>query len=305
MANTLEPGLLGAIVGDAATMPVHWIYDETKLRGALDDASKPEFNSKLSCPFYSPAEFPGHYGHGQVSPYGEQFLSLLGSTRSNKGDIDKIAQNFYDWAASYTGRKDGALKEFCEHYSQGKRNPDSGADDSQAQCLYKAVIAVGTGHADNVRSLINFHQNNQVAIGCGQVYADFLLSMKTEKMTARGALDKIIEEKGSLPEFLKPHIDFLLNHIGSSDTGAMLKAWADEFGKSPLSAIACACPPALLRSLHICVHATSYEQGLRNNMLIGGDNCSTALSIGAALGYQYGAPESWTKQVSSEVVGSL
>ena len=303
----IEPGLLGAIVGDAATMPVHWIYDETKLRDALTDKSSPEFNSVLSCPFYSSKEFPGHYEKGAPSPYGEQFVALLDSTRSNNGDVDKTSHEFYDWLATYTGRKDHAGNEFFNNYGLGKRNPESGADDAQAQCLSKSVIAVSTGHMSSIKSFISFHQNNDTAIGCGELFAKFLQGMKADKLTARESFEKtFVIEKESLPEFMKPHIEFLLRYIDSPDTRAMLKAWAEEFSnEKPFMSLSCLCPPAMLRSIHISVHATSYEQGIRENLLIGGDNCSTALAIGAALAYRFEVPENWVKQVRHEIIASL
>lgn len=297
----IEPGLLGAIVGDAATMPVHWIYDETKLRDTIEIAniSSPEFNSALSCPFYSSKEFPGHYDTGSVSPYGEQFLALLDSTRSNNGDVEKTSQDFYDWLATYSGRKDHAGNEFFKNFGEGKRNPESGADDAQAQCLSKAVIAVSTGHEASIKSFISFHQNNETAIGCGELYAKFLQRMKSDKLTARESFDQtFVNENESLPKFVKPHIEFLLRYIESSDTRAMLKAWTEEFNEKPFMALSCLCPPAMLRSIHISVHATSYEQGLRENMLIGGDNC-------AALAYKFEIPEEWMKQVKQDIFSSL
>jgi ADP-ribosylglycohydrolase len=231
---------------------------------------------------------------------------LLNSVHSNNGDVDKVAQNFYDWLTTYTGRNDGAGKEFYKNYSEGKKNPECGADDNQAQCLYKAVIAVGTGIITDVEPFVRFHQNNDVAVDCGHAFAKYLLSIKTDKLSPRDAFDKVfIQEKESLPESIKPHIQFLQSYIESSDTKAMLLAWADEFNKTPLSAISCFGPAALLRSLHISIHATSYEQGLRNNILIGGDYCSVALALGAVLGYHFGVPRDWTNQVSPEIVATL
>jgi hypothetical protein len=165
------------------------------------------------------------------------------------------------------------------------------------------VIAVGAGYTNDVQSLISFHQNNDIAIGCGQVYAKFLDCIKTDKCTPREAFNHVfIHGKDSLPRFLQPHIEFLLKHIESADTKAMLQAWAQEFSQKSATAISCLNPPAFLRSLHISIHATSYEQGIRKNLILGGDNCSTAIAIGAALGYHFGVPEDWMKRVNPDIV---
>ena len=69
----VQAAALGALVGDAAAMPLHWMYDDNLLRAALGDrVDTPLFFDTPSCPFYSTADFPGHYTTGQASPYGEQ-----------------------------------------------------------------------------------------------------------------------------------------------------------------------------------------------------------------------------------------
>jgi len=98
-----KAGVLGGLVGDAASMPLHWIYENAKLLETVGDkkvlisyiplstyvtmlptcnvpgccSSKrflslknaqgtPEFFETPSCPFYGTKDFPGHYQTGQV-----------------------------------------------------------------------------------------------------------------------------------------------------------------------------------------------------------------------------------------------
>jgi hypothetical protein len=52
--------ILGAFVADAATMPLHWIYDRDQLKSIIGDkASTPEFFNPPSCPFYNSEKNPG------------------------------------------------------------------------------------------------------------------------------------------------------------------------------------------------------------------------------------------------------
>jgi hypothetical protein len=47
--------IAGALVADAATMGLHWIYDQAKIQSLLADkgrAASPEFFEPPSCPFY-------------------------------------------------------------------------------------------------------------------------------------------------------------------------------------------------------------------------------------------------------------
>lgn len=66
-----KAAVLGAFVADAATMPLHWIYDPAKIQSILGD-SKPEFFPNASSPFYT-------YELGELSPYGAEALYLLQS----------------------------------------------------------------------------------------------------------------------------------------------------------------------------------------------------------------------------------
>jgi hypothetical protein len=60
--------VVGAVVGDAATMGVHWIYDMGELAARLQHhLAAPEFHEPPACPYYE-------YRNGALSPYGDQAL---------------------------------------------------------------------------------------------------------------------------------------------------------------------------------------------------------------------------------------
>lgn len=59
-------------------------------------------------------------------------------------------------------------------------------------------------------------------------------------------------------------------------------------------------PGAFQIAILAAANATSYEQGLRANMLAGGDNCSRSVYLGALLGAAYsaqGVPQDWKQRV--------
>ena len=62
----------------------------------------------------------------------------------------------------------------------------------------------------------------------------------------------------------------------------------------------CVNPGALARLVHVLHRATSFEDGVRVNLLVGGDNASTALGIGAVLGVVYGVPPAWESQYKAD-----
>ena len=74
--------MLGAFVADAATMPLHWIYDTAALAAKVD-GGEPAFFEPPSCPFYN-------YEPGRLSPYGDEALALLESV-VKRGGIEACA----------------------------------------------------------------------------------------------------------------------------------------------------------------------------------------------------------------------
>lgn len=56
--------IAGAALADAASMPLHWIYDVPKLTALVGDKD-PAFFDPPSCPFYA-------YDAGRNTPYGDQ-----------------------------------------------------------------------------------------------------------------------------------------------------------------------------------------------------------------------------------------
>jgi ADP-ribosylglycohydrolase len=63
----------------------------------------------------------------------------------------------------------------------------------------------------------------------------------------------------------------------------------------------CAMPGAFTSALLAALSASSYEEGIRINIMAGGDNCSRGIYLGALLGAAYGAagvPASWQAKVT-------
>jgi len=68
-----KSAIIGGFVADAATMPLHWIYDQSlveKMMKRDGDIRGAEFFDPPSCPFYS-------YSLGEQSPYGDEVMPLV------------------------------------------------------------------------------------------------------------------------------------------------------------------------------------------------------------------------------------
>lgn len=301
-SSSLSPVLLGAIVADCATMPLHWIYDTDTLQSSItnSDIEKCEFNSVASCPFYSTKEFPGHYNVGQPSPYGEQLVAMYrivndcAKDPTQRDNGDSYAMGFKTWLASYSGRKDSVGKAFEEKIDAGQKYPDVGIDDDQAMSLYKAVVAFET--ETKLEPLVRFLQNNDMGFASAEFLLVFLKALKhDEKATLKEVFVSIIEEASPL---LKDHLKFLEENLNCS-TNDFLTLWSNKFrpGASAYIPVSCHNPQALLRSLHVSIRAQSYEDGIRKNLLVGGDNASTAIAVGALLASRYNVPKDWVEKI--------
>lgn len=65
--------------------------------------------------------------------------------------------------------------------------------------------------------------------------------------------------------------------------------------------MSCAMPGALQNALVAAATAKSFEEGLRTNMVAGGDNCSRSVYLGALLGAAHGVgavPVAWKQKVT-------
>ena len=76
----------------------------------------------------------------------------------------------------------------------------------------------------------------------------------------------------------------------------MMVAWSRETYKDkpePYKSIlgmGCMNPGAFINSLHCVLKAQSFEEGVRANLLAGGDNCGRAMFVGSVLGAAFGVP---------------
>ena len=89
VAAKISACLLGAFVADAACMGLEWIYDPNEMRTTVDSVEEPEFKDPPAPRYFSSKEFPGHYGPGMLSPYGEQLLFVAEYCAGAGYDLNK------------------------------------------------------------------------------------------------------------------------------------------------------------------------------------------------------------------------
>ena len=108
--------VLGALVADAASLGLHWIYTQPRIRRAAPEA--PEFLEPDPANYEGvPAFFAHAHKHaGDNTMYGENMAVLLRSMRAKDGEFDDGAflshyQNHFGPGGLYVGYADGPMRE--------------------------------------------------------------------------------------------------------------------------------------------------------------------------------------------------
>lgn len=138
--------LRGAFIGDAASMGTHWTYDPKEMVKLVSNVDEPEFLDPPAPKFYSAEGFPGHYKKGMLSPYGEQLLFVteyVAATMKQDFTGKAMSEAMLEWANTFGGRPDQALKTFIENMNKvdGKW-PNCGADDHEGAYLFQGKTII-------------------------------------------------------------------------------------------------------------------------------------------------------------------
>ena len=299
----------GQSTNRSTPQPLHWIYGADKIKEKIGDGDTfkhPEFFHPPSCPYYSTEMFPGHYGPGQVSPYGEEMLCLVDYMVKSKGEFaspEGFADALLHWAETFGGRPNSCTKQFAERRKAGGKYPKCGADDYQINSVIKAVVITARYYgrpelADKVEQAIRVHQNDDKAVEFG--------------LAAARALERVIIGNEGLKDVAsKPSSDDTDNvkaavSVTTSNKSLapldFLKVVADHAKmENPVYASSCALPGAYMFPLFFILSAAepSYEEALRENIRLGGDNCSRAVFLGALLAASgSAAPKEWQAKVT-------
>ncbi len=147
--------VLGAVVADAAAMGVHWVYSPLELDRlfALRESTPADTqDAEVGLEFFEPPQSPFFsYLSGRASPYGEQSLELLASLVEQRGlhplrYAKALARRF---GQGWDGYRDASLKGFLRHFYRGRRPPQSGAQDWQANCFTRLAPLVAAYHGSS------------------------------------------------------------------------------------------------------------------------------------------------------------
>eukprot|EP00045_Choanoeca_perplexa_P014009 m.162496 g.162496 ORF g.162496 m.162496 type:complete len:305 (+) comp16534_c0_seq1:1778-2692(+) len=271
---TLIKAVHGGLLAEAATMPLHWIYDATKLAEIVGSKS-PEFFETLSCPFYK-------HQAGQWSPYGAEGAATAAALVAGGKDFDgqAAAKAFGDWFKSWDGYMNHSVKTTLANLEAGKTFPlVADPTDCQVNSCIKVPLALLAYHeADwqaKMPAVFQLSQSQSLPLSCGLAFAA-VLDKVVQGMTPLAAVEALAaDEKTGVPSDQRALLQDVLDSRDAS-----LETKRADWGPS------CMLPGAFKLALLVVLQASDYLDGVRKNIMLGGDNCSRAVIVGSLLAGQ-------------------
>ena len=303
MTPSLEDRLRGAIwgqlVGDAAALGTHWIYDLDELRRAF-----PEIKG-----FETPREGHYHFGKkpGEFTHYGDAaFVMLVSVAEHGRFDAADFGKRFVGTFGSpdYKGYLDHATKGTLEnHAAFEKANPgkpfdfQQGADDDQlatASSLAPVVVAHFRDSTliETVKRATLVRQNNVRAVAYNRCHALILKTLLDggDFSAALQRAETFIANDAQFGAEIRSKV-----HAAVAAKSKDVTEATKELGQScPLDK---SFPSALQCALR---HSTSFSEAILATIRAGGDNAGRAAMIGAWLGAHLGVnaiPVEWQRRL--------
>eukprot|EP00730_Choanoeca_flexa_P011179 TRINITY_DN2396_c0_g1_i2.p1 TRINITY_DN2396_c0_g1~~TRINITY_DN2396_c0_g1_i2.p1 ORF type:complete len:334 (+),score=85.34 TRINITY_DN2396_c0_g1_i2:95-1003(+) len=267
--KALEKAVHAGVLAEAASMPLHWIYDAQKLKDTVG-SKDPEFFEPLSCPFYE-------HTAGQWSPYGAEAAATAAALVAAGPEFDgqEACKAFEAWFQTWTGYRNHSAKTAIANVQAGKPFPlAADAGDTQVNSCVKVPIAMlaykERDWQSKLPSVFQLTQSQSLPLSCGLAFAA-ILDQVVEGATPLDAAKAFVEDKKTPSDQKALVQDVLDNQNG--DLSAMCSKWGPS----------CQLPGAFKLALLVALQADNYLDGVRKNILLGGDNCSRAVIIGSLL----------------------
>jgi ADP-ribosyl-[dinitrogen reductase] hydrolase len=308
--------LLGAFLGDALAMPVHWYYDRAALvrdYGRVTELVPPKsphadsilWRSSYSAPnakgeiLHEQAQYWGRHGvhYHQFLRAGENTLNmqlaleLLASLRACGGyDREDYMRRYIGFLSSPGRHHDTYLEEchrnFFGKYARGKKPEDCGGPDIHIGGLAHVPI-LSVWYAENEAAALAAVREHVRVTHRGEL-------VETAARDLARMLVAILKGNG-VRESIEKH--------GNGWVGRKkLEAWARRPDEEVVGAVlspACYLEDSFPASLYLAwKHAHDPEAALVANTNLGGDNCHRGIVVGALVGAG-GAffPERWAREL--------
>jgi len=276
--------LHGALVADAATMGMHWMYDQQHIK-KIEDTGDILFRQPDANTYEGVKSYFAHAAKrvGEYSQYGESVQVVTNVIRQNgKYDVRKHQALFFNTfgpCGSYHGFADRPTKALVARtIIDGEDLPEaSGSDDDQMPALVSVPALFACDASDEeLVSAVSVTNIHKLATSGARVVTDCLRrieggenipdALRNSANSAEPELAKLIIESLDSPDY-KP-LDI-----------------AQHFG------LACHMGQGLPVAWHLLLHAKDYESVVRDNIRCGGDSCGRSMAVGSIAGLIFGVPE--------------
>ena len=295
--------IIGAVVADAASLPLEWIYKDDTMTEIVGEKN-PEFWPESHCPFYTVPT-------GSVSCYTDEMLTTLDTLAKSDAELDiskvtaAVQAKFgspdspYQVALAKRAEKkypvpgpwiNGGVIKSLANMQAGTQPTGSDTcedNDGLAVCLpayllkYCPVQAATTANILTTNNTAITHMKVQT-----QIINNFIKGVEDPVDAAK---DQFATE---LPEVAKEISDV----TAAIASGKSVKDIVATFGK------ACGLPGSFQGALASILIAPDFVSAVRKNILAGGDCNARANFIGACLGAKFGIegiPMEWIEKVTN------
>jgi len=294
--------IIGAVVADAASLPLEWIYKDATMKEIVGDKN-PEFWPESKCPFYS-------LPTGNLSCYGDELVTCLASMAATGAAqpeklqgaiVAKFGAPDSPYQIALAKRADkvypvpgpwinGGMIKSLANMAAGTKPPGSqDCEDNDG-----LAISLPTALATNCQEGLPLQVANLLTT-CPTAVRHLPLQLqilnnhleRVEK-PIQSALTKM---KDSVPEEVAGGEEV----VACVEGGASVAEAVAKFGK------ACGLPGSFQGSLATLLVCDNFVTAVRSNILAGGDCNARALLIGSCLGARLGVegiPMEWIEKVN-------
>jgi hypothetical protein len=299
---------LGATVADAAARPLHWVYDEKKLKSYIRNKKNITFFKKNKCPFYSlkTGEVSAYNAVGQV-----MFKTLTDTQHKNNiiGDFKKnIVKNFGPGSKYWKNLK--LRKKYKKiKWTTAMKGPwiHQNILETIKNIKLKKTITGGTkvNESDGFCAALPYFlfDNSQ------QKLKKIIRTVANGKISEQFALAKLMiirladeGNKNPINAFLRINSknNYFKNVVENIKKVKKIKNKphnfiVKKFGK------ACSYPGTFNGSIHAIITSKNYKNAVIKTIKAGGCNCSRANFVGAYFAAKNGLkdiPKNWIKKTN-------
>lgn len=282
--------LVGALVADAASMGMHWLYDQEQIK-LIESTGSILFRQPEASVYENKrgAFVHGVRRAGQLSHYGEsaRIVGELALQRTySANEHQKAFMAAFGPCGSFHGYADRPTKALIARIVIDGDNLSgvSGMDDDQlpALCVVPGLFA-GESSLLQTIDAAKVISTNKVVLSATEALRSVLSKLADGSDLKTALANTAAGVDGEMGENMREALN--------KPNYAPLET-AQEFG------LACYVRHAMPLSWYLLNHATGFESVVLDNIRCGGDCCGRAMVIGSIAGLVFGVPENMRKKTS-------